>query len=106
VLGAEHVGLACDATDPDACGAAAGRLPERWGRIDALVNNAGVTQPLRIVEIAPENHDASLDISLRGTLCTSQAVIPAIRAQRAGSLVNFASVSGQRGGGILGGPHY
>jgi NAD(P)-dependent dehydrogenase (short-subunit alcohol dehydrogenase family) len=47
-----------------------------------------------------------LDVSLRGTLYMSQAVLPAMREQRAGSIVCISSVSAQRGGGILGGPHY
>lgn len=105
-IGARHVGLACDVTDKAACDAAVGALLERWGRIDVLVNNAGITQPLRIMDIAPENYDAVLDVSLRGTLYMSQAVIPAMRAQRSGSIVNLSSVSAQRGGGIFGGPHY
>lgn len=105
-IGARHVGLACDVTDKAACDAAAGILLERWGRIDILVNNAGITQPLRIMDIAPENYDAVLDVSLRGTLYMSQAVVPAMRAQRSGSIVNLSSVSAQRGGGIFGGPHY
>ncbi|MDT8344693.1 MAG: SDR family oxidoreductase, partial [Thermohalobaculum sp.] len=105
-LGAGHVGLACDVTDKAACEAAARALLGRWGRIDVLVNNAGITQPLRIMEIAPENYDAVLDVNLRGTLYMSQAVIPAMRQQKSGSIVNLSSVSAQRGGGIFGGPHY
>lgn len=105
-LGADHVGLACDVTDRDSCQAAADALLARWGRIDILVNNAGITQPLKIMEIAAENYDAVTDVSLRGTLYMSQAVIPAMRGQRSGSIVNLSSVSAQRGGGIFGGPHY
>ena len=47
-----------------------------------------------------------LDVSLRGTLYMSQAVIPQMRQQRCGSIVCISSVSAQRGGGIFGGPHY
>jgi NAD(P)-dependent dehydrogenase (short-subunit alcohol dehydrogenase family) len=47
-----------------------------------------------------------LDVSLRGTLYMSQAVLPAMRAQKSGSIICTSSVSAQRGGGILGGPHY
>jgi NAD(P)-dependent dehydrogenase (short-subunit alcohol dehydrogenase family) len=45
-------------------------------------------------------------VSLRGTLYMSQAVLPAMRAQQSGSIICISSVSAQRGGGILGGPHY
>jgi NAD(P)-dependent dehydrogenase (short-subunit alcohol dehydrogenase family) len=105
-LGAEHVGLACNVTDKAACDAAAAELLKRWGRIDILVNNAGITQPLKVMDIGPSNYDAVLDVNLRGTLYMSQAVIPGMRAQKSGSIVNLSSVSAQRGGGIFGGPHY
>lgn len=105
-LGAGHVGLACNVTDRATCEAAIKALLDQWGRIDVLVNNAGITQPLKIMEIAAENYDAVLDVNLRGTLYMSQAVIPAMRAQKSGSIVNLSSVSAQRGGGIFGGPHY
>ncbi len=105
-LGADHLGLACDVTDKENCEETASALKAVWGRIDILVNNAGITQPLTLMEIAPENYDAVTDVSLRGTLYMSQAVIPTMRAQKSGSIINLSSVSAQRGGGIFGGPHY
>jgi len=105
-LGEGHVGLASNVVDRAACEAAVQELLGRWGRIDVLVNNAGITQPLKIMDIGPENYDAVLDVNLRGTLYMSQAVIPAMREQKSGSIVNMSSVSAQRGGGIFGGPHY
>lgn len=105
-LGPDHVGLACNVTDRAICDAAVAELERRWGRIDVLVNNAGITQPLKIIEIGPENYDAVLDVNLRGTLYMSQAVIPGMRRQKSGSIVNLSSVSAQCGGGIFGGPHY
>ena len=74
--------------------------------VDILVNNAGITQPLKLMDIKRDNYDAVLDVSLRGTLLMSQAVIPTLRAQKSGSIVCISSVSAQRGGGIFGGPHY
>lgn len=105
-LGEGHVGLACNVTDKAGCEATVAALLDRWGRIDVLVNNAGITQPLKTMDIAPQNYDAVLDVNLRGTLYMSQAVIPAMQAQKSGSIVNLSSVSAQRGGGIFGGPHY
>lgn len=105
-IGPAHVGLACNVTDKAGCEKAAAALLERWGRIDVLVNNAGITQPLKVMDIGPENYEAVTDVNLRGTLYMSQAVIPAMRAQKSGSIVNLSSVSAQRGGGIFGGPHY
>jgi NAD(P)-dependent dehydrogenase (short-subunit alcohol dehydrogenase family) len=105
-LGPDHVGLACDVTDKAACEAAIDTLMARWGRIDVLVNNAGITQPLKVMDIKPQDYEAVTDVSLRGTLYMSQAVIPHMRRNKSGSIVNLSSVSAQRGGGIFGGPHY
>jgi NAD(P)-dependent dehydrogenase (short-subunit alcohol dehydrogenase family) len=105
-VGPEHLGLACDVTRKADCERAAQAVIERFGAIDALVNIAGITQPLRIMNIEPEHYEAVTDVSLRGTLYMSQAVIPGMRARRCGSIVCMSSVSAQRGGGIFGGPHY
>ena len=105
-LGAAHLGLACDVTDKDACLAAARETLQRFGRIDGLVNNAGITQPVRTLEIGGKDFDAIVDVNLRGTLYMSQAVLPAMKEQNRGSIVCMSSVSAQRGGGIFGGPHY
>ncbi|WP_233858160.1 SDR family NAD(P)-dependent oxidoreductase [Paraburkholderia sp. HD33-4] len=105
-LGAAHLGLACDVTDKDACIAAARETLQRFGRIDGLVNNAGITQPVRTLDIGGKDFDAIVDVNLRGTLYMSQAVLPAMQEQNGGSIVCMSSVSAQRGGGIFGGPHY
>lgn len=88
------------------CRRQSNRFWQKYGRVDVLVNNAGITQPLKLMDIKRANYDAVLDVSLRGTLLMSQAVIPAMRAQKSGSIVCISSVSAQRGGGIFGGPHY
>ena len=105
-LGEGHLGLAADVTDKAACEAAAAEALKAYGRIDILVNNAGITQPVKTLEITGADYDRILDVSLRGTLYMSQAVLPAMTARRSGSIVCISSVSAQRGGGILGGPHY
>jgi NAD(P)-dependent dehydrogenase (short-subunit alcohol dehydrogenase family) len=105
-LGDGHLGLACDVTDKAACVRAATATLERYGRIDGLINNAGITQPVRTLDISAEGFDAIVDVNLRGTLYMSQAVLPAMKEQKGGSIVCMSSVSAQRGGGIFGGPHY
>ncbi|MCS7102074.1 MAG: SDR family oxidoreductase [Burkholderiaceae bacterium] len=105
-IGPDHLGLACDVTVKGDCERAVAEVLARCGRIDVLVNNAGITQPLKLMDIQPQHYDAVLDVSLRGTLYMSQAVIPHMRARKSGSIVCMSSVSAQRGGGIFGGPHY
>lgn len=105
-LGEGHMGVVADVTDKASCEAAAAAILQQMGRIDILVNNAGITQPVKTLDITGADYDRILDVSLRGTLYMSQAVIPAMRAQRSGAICCVSSVSAQRGGGILGGPHY
>jgi NAD(P)-dependent dehydrogenase (short-subunit alcohol dehydrogenase family) len=105
-LGDAHVGVVADVTDKPACEAAVAQVLKAFGRIDVLVNNAGITQPVKTLEITAADYDRILDVSLRGTLYMSQAVLPAMRAQKNGSIICISSVSAQRGGGIFGGPHY
>ena len=105
-LGEGHLGLACDVTDRSACDAAVQAALSKYDRIDGLINNAGITQPLRTLDIQAGNFDAVVDVNLRGTLYMSQAVLPHMKAHKGGSIVCMSSVSAQRGGGIFGGPHY
>jgi NAD(P)-dependent dehydrogenase (short-subunit alcohol dehydrogenase family) len=105
-LGEGHLGLACDVTDKAACLKAVAQVIAEFGRVDVLINNAGISQPLKIMDIEPKNYDAVLDVNLRGTLYMSQAAIPHMRQLKQGSIVCMSSVSAQRGGGIFGGPHY
>jgi NAD(P)-dependent dehydrogenase (short-subunit alcohol dehydrogenase family) len=105
-LGDGHVGLACDVTDGEACRRAADQVIARLGAIDILINNAGVTQPVKLMDIDPGSWDRILDVNLRGTLYLSQAVVPHMRDRRKGSIACMSSVSAQRGGGVFGGPHY
>src|SRR5689334_12120501 len=105
-LGKAHLGVVADVTDKASCEAAAAAVLAAFGRIDVLVNNAGITQPVKTLDITGADYDRILDVSLRGTLHMSQAVLPAMRAAQGGSIVCISSVSAQRGGGIFGGPHY
>jgi NAD(P)-dependent dehydrogenase (short-subunit alcohol dehydrogenase family) len=105
-LGSQHLGLVADVTDKASCLAAVDQIVAKYGRIDVLFNNAGITQPVKFLDITGADYDRILDVSLRGMLYASQAVVPVMQNQKSGSIVCTSSVSAQRGGGILGGPHY
>jgi NAD(P)-dependent dehydrogenase (short-subunit alcohol dehydrogenase family) len=100
-LGAGHLGLVADVTDKASCEAAAAAVLKACGRIDCLVNNAGITQPVKTLDITGADYDRILDVSLRGTLYMSQAVIPAMREKKSGAIVCISSVSAQRGGMLI-----
>jgi NAD(P)-dependent dehydrogenase (short-subunit alcohol dehydrogenase family) len=106
LTGEGHMALRGDVSALGDCATAATAVQKAFGRIDVLVNNAGISEPGKIDEITAQRYDRILDVNLRGTLYMTQAVIPAMRAQKSGSIVNIASLAGQRGGGIFGGAHY
>lgn len=103
------IGLRCDVTDMASCRSAIAQVLA-WGtaagRIDVLINNAGLTQKRSAAEISAEDYQLVTDVVLRGTLQLTQAVLPTMRAQRSGSLIAVSSMSAQQGGGIFGGAHY
>lgn len=105
-LGAGHIGIGCDVADKASCDAAATAVLAAFGHVDILINNAGVTQPVKIMEIDEASWDRILDINTKGVLFLSQAFIPHMRERKQGSIACMSSVSAQRGGGIFGGPHY
>jgi NAD(P)-dependent dehydrogenase (short-subunit alcohol dehydrogenase family) len=99
-------GYRVDIADYASVTAAADRTVADLGRIDILINNAGLTQPLKLMEVTPENWQLVVDVNLTGVLYLSQAFIPHMRTRKQGSIACMSSVSAQRGGGIFGGPHY
>jgi NAD(P)-dependent dehydrogenase (short-subunit alcohol dehydrogenase family) len=105
-LGPQHLGLRCDVADKASCQTAADRVIEAFGQIDILINNAGVTQPVKTLDIDEASWDRIQDINCKGVLFLSQVFIPHMQARRQGSIACMSSVSAQRGGGIFGGPHY
>ena len=105
-LGEGHLGLAADVTNKDDCERVVQESLKKFGKIDTLVNNAGITQPVKTLEISASDYERITDVSLRGTLYMSQAVLPDMMKNDSGSIICMSSVSAQRGGGIFGGPHY
>ncbi|MDP3603668.1 MAG: SDR family NAD(P)-dependent oxidoreductase [Bosea sp. (in: a-proteobacteria)] len=105
-LGPDHVGVVCDVADKASCEAAAATVLAAFGHLDILINNAGVTQPVKTLEIDERSWNRILDINTKGVLFLSQAFLPSMQARRRGSIACMSSVSAQRGGGIFGGPHY
>jgi NAD(P)-dependent dehydrogenase (short-subunit alcohol dehydrogenase family) len=105
-IGKAHRGYVCNVTKKDQCEEVARRIVDDFGQVDILINNAGITQPIRIMDVKPENYDAVLDVSLRGMLYLSQAIIPSMISRGKGSIASTSSVSALTGGGFFGGPHY
>lgn len=87
-----------DVTDSKAVGAAVERLAARWGRIDVLVNNAGVIRDNLLALLEDEDVRTVLETNVGGVFNVTRAVVPHMIARRAGKIVNLSSVSGEKGG--------
>ena len=70
------------------------KVKAEFGRIDVLVNNAGITQDARLVKMTPEQFDRVIDVNLRGVFHCAQAVADTMIAQGQGVILNASSVVG------------
>lgn len=80
-------------------------LQQQWGGCDILVNNAGVSKVAALMDISPEDFDASMAVNLRGTFVACQVFGSHFASRGFGRIVNIASLAGQNGGTATGG-HY
>jgi NAD(P)-dependent dehydrogenase (short-subunit alcohol dehydrogenase family) len=89
--GGEALAVPTDVADPAACERAAARTLERWHRIDVLFNNAGIGAVGSVHDEPLEQLDRVLAVNVRGVYVMSRAVLPAMMAQRSGSIINMSS---------------
>jgi 3-oxoacyl-[acyl-carrier protein] reductase len=71
---------------------------ERYKRIDILVNNAGINKPTDFDKITDSDWDEILAVNLKGPFICAQEILPIMRKQQAGCIINISSISGQYGG--------
>ena len=91
------------ATDPDAVEELVAEVTERWGRVDVLVNSAGINVPRRdLASVSVADWHAVLQINLTGTFLVTHAVLPIMRRQRSGTIVNVSSIAGYRAMALTG----
>lgn len=86
--------LPLDVTDPESIAAAVAQVTERAGRIDVLINNAGVNAAGPLAELPLQSFRRIMETNVTGTLAMVQAVVPHMAQQRAGRIVNLGSVVG------------
>ncbi|MGZ9718981.1 SDR family NAD(P)-dependent oxidoreductase [Rhizobium miluonense] len=101
-----HIGLRCDVADRSSCASAASDVLAAFGTANILINNAGITQPVKTLDISDADWQRIVAVNMTGVLNLSQVFIPNMRDNGGGSIACMSSVSAQRGGGIFGGPHY
>ncbi len=97
--GRRYIPVPTDVTDPGAVEALARRALDEFGRVDVLVNAAGIIGPIEtpLHKIAPEDWDRVLGVNLKGTFLCCRAVVPTMMERRSGKIINIAGTSGLRG---------
>ena len=101
--GVKAVAIPTDVTKPASVQACFRKAVARFGRIDVVVNNAGVMLPAQVADIRAADLQKMLDVNLFGALWVMQAAVRLMRAQGGGHIVNVASLAGRRGFSPLGG---
>jgi 3-oxoacyl-[acyl-carrier protein] reductase len=96
-LGASAEGYVMDVTQRSVVDAVVARVKEKFGRIDVLVNNAGITADARLQKMTQEQFDRVIDVNLRGVFHCAQAVADTMVAQGSGVILNASSVVGLYG---------
>jgi NAD(P)-dependent dehydrogenase (short-subunit alcohol dehydrogenase family) len=95
--GDRAVGLECDVSSTESVNAAVAAALERFGRLDALANIAGVVGPGASEELSDSEWDRLISIHLGGTFRCSRAAFPALSGSGAGSIVNVSSIAARTG---------
>jgi NAD(P)-dependent dehydrogenase (short-subunit alcohol dehydrogenase family) len=89
----EAMAVRCDLRDPEDIREAVGAVVEEFGRLDVLVNNAGIFESAALEEISPEQWDRMFDTNTRGPFLIAQAAYPHLRAAH-GRIINIGSLGG------------
>ena len=88
--------LTCDVSDAAGVAAAIDAIGKRFGRLDALVNNAGIAVFTPIMETSDADWSRVMEVNLTGPFLCTKAAVPVIREQGGGAIVNITSISGLR----------
>jgi len=92
--GGEASGFVVDVTDRSSIDAMVAAVKATYGRIDTLVNNAGVVQGARMVNMTDEQFDKVIDVNLKGTFNCAKSVIDTMLMQQSGVILNASSIVG------------
>ena len=104
--GGKAYGIVSNITDEKSVQDMVDEIVEKFGRLDVLVNNAGISQKVTVEDMTLDDMKRIFNVNMFGLFLVTQKCMNVMRAQKYGRIVNLSSVSGKRGGGIFGGAHY
>jgi 3-oxoacyl-[acyl-carrier protein] reductase len=93
----EVLAVTADVSDYNQVQSLVAETMETFGRVDVLINNAGIDFPASIEELRVEQWNKVIGVNLNGVFHTSKAVFPYMKKQRAGYIINISSVAGKKG---------
>lgn len=93
-MGAESLALACDVSSEEEINNVIAEVVERYGTIDILVNNSGITWGAHHLEMPADKWQKVMDVNLTGTFLMSQAAARIMVEKRSGKIINIASITG------------
>jgi 3-oxoacyl-[acyl-carrier protein] reductase len=102
--GIESLAVETDVSREDSVKNLAEQTLRRFGRVDILVNDAGIFPQARVAEMTEENWDRVIDVNLGGNFLCCRAFVPSMRARKSGRVISIAS--GIAHTGAIGGAHY
>jgi citronellol/citronellal dehydrogenase len=94
--GGQAMAIRCDVTDEEEVQALAKSVVDAYGRIDSLVNNAGVQVNQGLLELQTRHWDLTMRVNLRGPFLCCKHLVPVMVQQKSGSIVNITSSAGER----------
>lgn len=95
--GGTAIALQADVSDADQVESLINATLEKWGRVDVLVNNAGITRDTLLLRMKPEDWQAVINLNLTGVFLCTRLVSKIMLKQRSGRIINIASVAGLMG---------
>ena len=104
--GGKAFGIALNVTDKESVDNMVKTVMDKFGRIDVLVNNAGISQKVTVEDMTLDDMKRIFNVNMFGLFLCTQACMKPMREAKYGRIVNLSSVSGKRGGGVFGGAQY
>ena len=104
--GGKADGFKLDVTSEESVNEFVKKVMDKYGRIDVLVNNAGISQKITVADMTLDDMKRIFNVNMFGLFLITKACAAIMTKAKYGRIVSLSSVSAKRGGGVFGGAHY